>query len=136
MHKIDNDLSETAIIQFLVALIAPFMVAYGIGYFIRRSIKLIAFMFGMFFFIVGILWCAGVIDSFSRIQKWIEGTLETGYDKTQQLSNEIKKTVDKKQDRSASQMNMIIGISSFFTGLVFGIHGGTKKDRGLRIITD
>jgi len=136
VHKIDNDLSETAIIQFLVALIAPFMVAYGIGYFIRRSIKLIAFMFGMFFFIVGILWCAGVIDSFSRIQKWIEGTLETGYDKTQQLSNEIKKTVDKKQDRSASQMNMIIGISSFFTGLVFGIHGGTKKDRGLRIITD
>src|SRR5215207_4020861 len=129
-------MSETAIIQFLVALIAPFMVAYGIGYFIRRSIKLIAFMFGMFFFIVGILWCAGVIDSFSRIQKWIEGTLETGYDKTQQLSNEIKKTVDKKQDRSASQMNMIIGISSFFTGLVFGIHGGTKKDRGLRIITD
>jgi uncharacterized membrane protein (Fun14 family) len=65
-------MGETAIIQFLVALIAPFMVAYGVGYFIRRSIKLIAFMFGMFFFIVGILWYVGVIDSFSGIQKWVE----------------------------------------------------------------
>ena len=88
----------------------------------------------MFFFIVGILWYAGVTDSFSGIQKWIEGTLETEYNKTQKLSTEIEKTVDKKQD--GSQMNIIIGISSFFTGLVFGIHGGTKKDRGLRIITD
>jgi uncharacterized membrane protein (Fun14 family) len=61
-------MSETAIIQFLVALVAPFMVAYGIGYFIRKSTKLIIFMFGMFFFIVGIMWYTGVIDSFSGIQ--------------------------------------------------------------------
>jgi hypothetical protein len=33
-------------------------------------------------------------------------------------------------------MNIIIGISSFFTGLVFGLNGGTRKDRGLRIISD
>jgi hypothetical protein len=127
---------ETAVVQFLIALIAPFMVAYGIGYFIRKSIKLIAFMFGMFFFIVGILWYAGVIDSLSGIQKWTGGILETGYNKSQELSSEIEKTVDKKQDGSASQMNIIIGISSFFTGLVFGLQGGTMKDRGLRIITD
>ena len=62
-------MSETAILQFLVALIAPFMVAYGIGYFIQRSIKVIAFLFGMFYFIVGILWYAGAIDSFNGIQK-------------------------------------------------------------------
>ena len=55
MCEDNRKMGETAIIQFLVALIAPFMVAYEIGYFIRRSIKLIAFMFGMFFFIVGIL---------------------------------------------------------------------------------
>src|SRR5919108_6631066 len=129
-------MTEAAIIQFLIALIALFMAAYAIGYFIRRSIKVIAFLFGMFFFIIGIMWYAGIIDSFSGIQKWIEGTLETGYNKTQELSSEIEKTVDKKRDGSASQMNIIIGISSFFTGLVFGLQGGTMKDRGLRIITD
>jgi len=129
-------MGETAIIQFLVALIAPLMVAYGIGYFIRRSIKVIAFMFGMFFFIVGILWYVGVIDSFSGIQKWVEDVVKTGYDKTQQLSHEIGKTVDKKKDVSSSQMHIIIGISSFFTGLVFGLQGGTRKDRGLRIMSD
>jgi uncharacterized membrane protein (Fun14 family) len=128
-------MSETAIIQFLVALIAPFMVAYGIGYFIRKSIKLIAFMFGMFFFIVGILWYAGVIDSFSGIQKWVENVMKTGYDKTQQLSDEIGRTVDKKQDGSSSQMIIIVGISSFFTGLVLALRGSTDN-RGIRIMSD
>jgi uncharacterized membrane protein (Fun14 family) len=128
-------MSETAIIQFLVALIAPFMVAYGIGYFIRKSIKLIAFMFGMFFFIVGILWYAGVIDSFSGIQKWVENVMNIGYDKTQQLSDEIGSTVDKKQDGSSSQMIIIVGISSFFTGLVLALRGNTDN-RGIRIMSD
>jgi hypothetical protein len=35
-------MSETIAIQFLVTLITPFMVAYGIGYLIRKSIKVIA----------------------------------------------------------------------------------------------
>ena len=129
-------MSETAIIQFLIALIAPFMVAYAIGYFIRRSIKVIAFMFGMFFFIVGILWYAEVIDSFSGIQKWVEDVVKTGYDETQQLSDEIGKIVDRKKDGSSSQMNIIMGITSFFTGLIFGLHGGTRKDRGVMIMSD
>jgi uncharacterized membrane protein (Fun14 family) len=129
-------MSETIAIQFLVTLITPFMVAYGIGYFIRKSIKLIAFMFGMFFVVVGIMWYAGVIDSFSGIQRWVEDVLKTGYDKTQQLSNEIGKTVDKKKDGSASQMTIIVGLTGFFTGLVFGLHGGTRKNKGLRIMSD
>ena len=85
-------MSETAAIEFLVALIAPFMVVYGLGYFIRKSIKLIALMFGMFFFIVGIMWYTGVIESYSGIQKWIEDVMETSYDKTQELAGEIEKT--------------------------------------------
>jgi len=129
-------MSEMTIIQFLIALIAPFMIAYGIGYFIQKSIRLIAFMFGMFFFIVGILWYAGVIDSFSGIQKWTEDVVKMGYDKTQQLSDEIGKTVDKKRDGSSSQINIILGVSSFFTGLIFGLHGGTRMDRGLWIMSD
>ena len=77
-----------------------------------------------------------MIDSFSGIQKWVEDVVKTGYDKTQQLSDEIGRTVDNKKDGSSTQMNIIIGISSFFTGLLFGMHGGTRKDRGLRIISD
>jgi uncharacterized membrane protein (Fun14 family) len=112
------------------------MVAYDIGYFVRRSIKVIAFMFGMFFFVAGILWYAGVIDSFSGIQRWSEDVMKTGYDKTQELPSEIEKTIEQEQEGSASQMNIIIRISSFFTGFLFGIAGGTRKDRGLRITTD
>ena len=128
-------MSETAAIEFLVALIAPFMVAYGLGYFIRRSIKLIALMFGMFFFVVGIMWYTGVIESYSAIQRWIEDVMETGYDKTQELAGEIEKTVDAKEDGSISQMLIIVGISSFFTGMIFGLRG-TSDRKGLKISAD
>jgi uncharacterized membrane protein (Fun14 family) len=128
-------MSETAIVTFLVAMISPFMVAYAIGYFIRRSIKLIAFMFGMFFFVVGIMWYAGVIDSFRGIQSWIDAVMETSYDKTQELTSHIEKTVNVKEDGSSSQMLIIVGISSFFTGIVFGLRG-TSDRKGLRISAD
>jgi len=128
-------MSETAAIEFLIALIAPFTVAYGLGYFIRKSIKVIAFMFGMFFFIVGILWYGGVIDSYSGIQKWIEDVMKTSYDKTQELTGEIEKTVDAKEAGSSSQMLIIVGISSFFTGMLFGLRGTSDK-KGLRISAD
>jgi uncharacterized membrane protein (Fun14 family) len=128
-------MSETAAIEFLVALIAPFVAAYGLGYFIRRSIKLIALMFGMFFFVVGIMWYTGVIESYSAIQKWIEDVMEIGYDKTQELSGEIEKTVDEKEDGSISQMLIIVGISSFFTGMIFGLRG-TSDRKGLKISAD
>jgi uncharacterized membrane protein (Fun14 family) len=110
-------MSETAAIEFLVALIAPFMAAYCLGYFLRRSIKLITLMFGMFFFVVGIMWYTGVIESYSGIQRWIDDVMETGYDKTQELSGEIEKTVDENEDGSISQMLIIVGTSSFFTGI-------------------
>ena len=96
---------------------------------------MIAFMVGMFFFIVGIMWYAGVIESYSGIQRWIEDVMETGYDKTQELTGEIEKTVDAKEDGSRSQMLIIIGISSFFTGMLFGLRGASEK-KGLRINAD
>jgi hypothetical protein len=128
-------MSETTAIEFLVALIAPFMAAYGLGYFIRSSIKLIALMFGMFFFVVGIMWYTGVIESYSAIQKWIEDVMETGYDKTQELSGEIEKIVGEKEDGSNNQMLIIVGISSFFTGMLFGLRGTSDK-KGLKISAD
>jgi hypothetical protein len=124
-------MSETAAIEFLVALIAPFMAAYCLGYFLRRSIKLITLMFGMFFFVVGIMWYNGVIESYSGIQRWIDDVMETGYDKTQELSGEIEKTVDENEDASISQMLIIVGIGSFFTGMIFGLRG-TSDRKGLK----
>jgi hypothetical protein len=32
--------------------------------------------------------------------------------------------------------DIIIGVSSFFTGLILGLTGGNKKDRGIRITSD
>jgi hypothetical protein len=43
--------------------------------------------------------------------------------------------VDKKQDGSSSQMIIIVGISSFFTGLVLALRGNTDN-RGIRIMSD
>lgn len=43
------------------------------------------------------MWYAGVTESFSGIQRWAEDVVKIGYDKSQQLSDEIGKTVDKKR---------------------------------------
>jgi uncharacterized membrane protein (Fun14 family) len=128
-------MSETTAIEFLVALIAPFVAAYGLGYFIRKSIKFIALMFGIFFLVVGIMWYTSVVESYSGIQKWIENVMQTGYDKTQELAGKIEKTADAKEDGSTSQMLIIVSISSFFTGMLFGLRG-TSDRRGLKISAD
>lgn len=81
------------------------------------------------------MWYAGVIESYSGIQRWIEDVMETGYDKTQELSGEIEKIVDAKEDRGTSQMLIIVGISSFFTGMIFELRG-TSDRKGLKISAD
>ena len=80
------------------------------------------------------MWYAGVIESYIAIQKWIEDVMETGYDKTQELAGDIEKTVDEKKDGSISQMLIIVSISSFFTGMLFGL--GTSDRKGLKISAD
>jgi hypothetical protein len=92
-------------------------------------------MFGMFFFVVGIMWYTGVIESYSGIQKWVADVVESGYDKTQELAGEIEKTVDIKEHGSISQMLIILSISSFFTGMLFGLRG-TSDRKGLKISED
>jgi hypothetical protein len=90
-------------------------------------------MFGIFFFVVGR--STGVVKSYSGIQKWIEDVMETGYYKTQELAGGIEKTVDVKEDGSISQMLIIVSISSFFTGMLFGLRG-TSDRKGLKISAD
>jgi hypothetical protein len=81
------------------------------------------------------MWYAGVIESYSAIQKWIEDMIETAYDKTNELAGKIEKTVEAKEDGSVSQMLIIVGISSFFTGMILGLRG-TSDRKGLRISAD
>jgi hypothetical protein len=128
--------TETAVIQFLIALIAPFMAAYCLGYFVRRSIKYIAGLFGFFFFVVGVMWYGGILPSLTPVQNWVTDVAETGYNKSQELSNRIGDTVDEKKDGSNSQMNIIIDVSSFFTGFIFGLTSGNRRDRGIRLVSD
>jgi hypothetical protein len=58
-----------------------------------------------------------------------------GHDKTQELAGELEKTVDAKEDGSISQMLIIVSISSFFTGMLFGLRG-TSDRKGLKISAD
>jgi hypothetical protein len=58
--------------------------------------------------------------------------MKTSYDKTQELTGEIEKTVDAKEDGSSNQMLIIVGVSSFFTGTLLGLRGTSDK-KGLRI---
>ena len=74
-------------------------------------------------------------ESYSVIQKWIKGVMETSYYKPQELAGEIEKTVDAKEDGSINQMLIILSISSFFTGMLFGLRG-TSDRKGLKISAD
>jgi hypothetical protein len=76
------------------------------------------------------MWYAGVLPSLTPVQSWITDVTETGYNKTQEFSDRIG------DSDSNSQMNIIIGVSSFFTGLMFGLVNGNRRDRGIRIASD
>ncbi|HKG89355.1 MAG TPA: FUN14 domain-containing protein [Nitrososphaeraceae archaeon] len=57
--------TDDAAMRFLIALIAGPMIGWALGYFIRKSIKVIAFISGMFFFIIGVLYYNKTISSLS-----------------------------------------------------------------------
>ena len=63
--------------RFLIALIAGPMMGWALGFFIRKSIKVIAFIGGMFFFIMGVSYYSKTVDNLTVLQKGVEDTLET-----------------------------------------------------------
>jgi uncharacterized membrane protein (Fun14 family) len=69
--------TEDMAMRFLIALIAGPMIGWALGYFIRKSIKVIAFIGGVFFFIIGVLYYSKTISNLSVLQKWVVDTLET-----------------------------------------------------------
>ena len=48
--------ADDTAMRLLIALLGGPMMGWALGYFIRKSIKVIAFIGGMFFFIVGVLY--------------------------------------------------------------------------------
>ena len=76
---------DTAI-RFLIALLGGPMIGWALGYFIRKSIKVIAFIGGMFFFIIGVLYYSKTISNLSVLQKGVEGALETAINRTAAIS--------------------------------------------------
>jgi uncharacterized membrane protein (Fun14 family) len=73
--------------RFLIALLGGPMMGWALGYFIRKSIKVIAFIGGMFFFIIGVLYYSKTISSLSLLQKGVEDIFETAINKTADISN-------------------------------------------------
>ena len=69
-------IDDTAM-RFLIALLGGPMMGWALGFFIRKSIKVIAFIGGMFFFIIGVLYYIKTIDSLSVLQRGVEDTFET-----------------------------------------------------------
>ena len=49
-------IADDTTMRFLIALLSGPMIGWALGYFIRKSIKIIAFIGGMFFFIIGTLY--------------------------------------------------------------------------------
>jgi uncharacterized membrane protein (Fun14 family) len=74
--------------RFLVALIAGPMMAWALGYFIKRSIKVMAFFGGMFFFIIGVLYYCKSVNNLSMLQRGVEDTLKTAVNRTLEISNQ------------------------------------------------
>jgi uncharacterized membrane protein (Fun14 family) len=50
-------------IRTLISLLGGPVIGWAIGYFIRKSIKILAFIGGMFFFIIGVLYYSKTINN-------------------------------------------------------------------------
>jgi uncharacterized membrane protein (Fun14 family) len=113
--------------RFLIALIAGPMIGWPLGYFIRKSIKVIAFIGGMFLFIIGLLYYSKTIDSLSELQKGVEDTVETAVNRTVDISNQT--IAD-----SGGDLSLPLFASGFIVGLGFGLNN--NRSRRARLVIE
>jgi uncharacterized membrane protein (Fun14 family) len=106
--------------RFLIALISGPMIGWALGYFVRKSIKIIAFIGGMFFFIIGILYYSKTISNLSVLQKGVEDIVETAVNRTADISN---------QAIAGGDLSIPLFVAGFIVGLSFGldIDKGTRR---------
>jgi uncharacterized membrane protein (Fun14 family) len=112
---------DDTVMKFLIALIAGPMIGWALGYFIRKSIKIIAFIGGLFFFIIGMLYYSKTISNLSALQKGVEDTLETAVNRTVDITN-----------HAIADSDGDLSISLFVSGFIVGLGLGLNNVRGRR----
>jgi uncharacterized membrane protein (Fun14 family) len=120
-----TSIDETGI-RFLIALIAGPMIGWALGYFIRKSIKVIAFIGGMFFFIIGVLYYSKAINNLSALRNGVENTIETAVNRTVDISTQAL-------DDSGGDLSIPLFVAGFIVGLGLGLTNGTGRMRRLVI---
>ena len=113
--------------RFLIALIAGPLMGWALGYFIRKSIKVIAFIGGMFLFIIGVLYYSKAINNLSVLKNGVENTIETAVNRTVDISNQAL-------DDSGGDLSIPLFVAGFMVGLGFGLKN--NRDRRSRLIID
>jgi uncharacterized membrane protein (Fun14 family) len=119
---------DTAL-RFLIALLGGPMIGWALGYFIGKSIKIIAFIGGMFFFIIGILYYSKTISSLSVLQKGVENTLETAVNRTVDVSNQALAD-------SGGDLSIPLFVAGFIVGLGLGLNNGGDSGRSRLVIEE
>ena len=99
----------------------------ALGYFIRKSIKVIAFIGGMFFFITGVLYYSKTVSNLSVLQKAVEDTVETAVNRTIDISNQALAD-------SSGDLSIPIFVAGFIVGLGLGLNNG--KDRKSKLVIE
>ena len=118
--------AEDTAMRFLIALLVGPMIGWALGYFIRKSIKVIAFIGGMFLFIIGILYYSKTIGNLSMLQKGVEDTIETAVNRTVDISTQALAD-------SGGDLSIPLFVAGFVVGLGFGLNNGTGRRRRLVI---
>src|SRR5215211_1961004 len=113
--------------RFLLALLGGPMIGWALGYFIRKSIKVIAFIGGMFFFIIGVLYYSKTISNLSVLQKGVEDTVETAVNRTVDMSNQALAD-------SGGDLSIPLFVAEFIVGLGLGLNNG--RDRRSRLVIE
>ena len=119
-------ITDDTAMRFLIALLGGPMMGSALGYFIRKSIKVIAFIGGMFFFIVGVLYYSKTISNLSVLQEGIEGTLETAVNRTVDISNQALAD-------SGGDLSIPLFVAGFIVGLGLGLNNGRGRKSRLVI---
>src|SRR5215203_3769629 len=107
--------TDDTAMRFLLALLGGPMIGWALGYFIRKSIKVIAFIGGMFFFIIGVLYYGRIINSLSVLQQGVKDTVETVINRTVDITNQALAD-------SGDDLSIPLFVSGFIVGLGFGLN--------------
>jgi uncharacterized membrane protein (Fun14 family) len=115
--------------RFLIALLGGPMMGWALGYFIRKSIKVITFIGGIFFFIIGVLYYSKTISNLSVLQKGVEDTLETAVNRTVDISNQALAD-------SGGDLSIPLFVAGFIVGLGLGLNNGRDSRRSRLVIEE